>query len=89
MVSRLARYEARTLGGGTDYHLEKDTDGPLCRDVDVEALEAAIEPLRKVVEAAESTVEFCKDKGLAYSKRLEQLLPAALEALEEVDSDGE
>ncbi len=43
---KLRRYEARTLGGGNDYRLEPEEYGPLCRDVDVEELEAENKRLR-------------------------------------------
>lgn len=41
-MKKLTRYKATTLGGGNDYRMEPEEDGPLCTDYDVEKLEAVV-----------------------------------------------
>ena len=61
-MTKLQRYQARTLGGGTDYSLEKDEYGPLCRDDDVEALEKERDRLAKLID------EIAQESALSYDE---------------------
>ena len=47
---KLQRYNATTLGGGSDYRLEPDEYGNLCTDYDVEKLEQENADLKAEIE---------------------------------------
>ena len=41
-MKKLPRYEARTGGGGNNYSMKREEDGPFCSAWDVEKLEDAL-----------------------------------------------